>query len=85
MEVVAARAGAIAVEVHADRPAAAAVRTAALIRERRQIRLVDGRAGHVLRSAGKAAGKAAKGKKPKLSAECAVAIQHAIAAVVAGL
>jgi von Willebrand factor A domain-containing protein 7 len=40
---------------------------------------------HVLRSAGKVAGKAAKGKKPKLSAECALAIQHAIAAVVAGL
>jgi hypothetical protein len=36
-------------------------------------------------SAGKAAGKAAKGKKPKLSAECAAAIQDAIAAIVADL
>ena len=34
-------------------------------------------AKHLLELAGKAAGKAAKGKKPKLTATCAAAIQRA--------
>jgi hypothetical protein len=38
-----------------------------------------------LASAGKAARKAARGRRPKLSAACARAIQQAVAAVVAGL
>ncbi len=42
-------------------------------------------AKHVLVGAGKAAGKAAKGKKPKLSAACAAAIQQAVAVMTAGL
>ena len=42
-------------------------------------------AKHVLGGARKAAGKAAKGKKPKLTAECAAAIQQAIGVVVGTL
>ena len=44
-----------------------------------------GQAKHVLGGARKAARKAAKGKKPKLSATCAAAIQQAVADVTAGL
>ena len=38
-------------------------------------------AKHLLSLAGKAAGKAAKGRKPKLTQDCAAAIQRAIATV----
>jgi hypothetical protein len=47
MEVVAARAGAVAVEVHADGPAAGAAWAAArLVRERREVGFLEGRGGH---------------------------------------
>jgi hypothetical protein len=47
--VIAARLGTVAIEVDADRPATAAARTAsALVRERREGSLVDGRGGHTL-------------------------------------
>jgi hypothetical protein len=42
-------------------------------------------ATHLLRAAGRAAGKAAKGKKPKLTKDCATAIQRATGAVGSGL
>jgi len=48
-------------------------------------RRLHGKAKHVLNAAGKAAGKASKGRKPKLGAACAAAIQQAVGAVVAGL
>ena len=40
---------------------------------------------HVLTLAGRAARKAAKGRKPKLTKECAAAIQRATGTVVSGL
>jgi hypothetical protein len=42
-------------------------------------------ATHLLKAAGRAAGKAAKGKKPKLTKDCAAAIQRAAGAVGSGL
>jgi hypothetical protein len=46
VEVIAARLGAVTIEVHPDEPAAAAARAAAgLVGERRQVSRLDGRGG----------------------------------------